>query len=331
METPPAPADQPARVEAVTLTPKKEPIPITASGIIALKKQAILSFKVGGIVDRLLVEEGQPVKQGQVLAQLNLREIDAQVRIATEATQKAERDFDRVNNLYADSAATLEQLQNAETALRIATSDLEIATFNRSFSEVTAPTNGIIQKRFVETGELIEPGNPIFQFGGITDEGFVIRIGVADRDVVRLNQNDVADFTLAAYPDELFRAKVTEIAEAADPRTGTFEVELTLDTTNRIIKSGFIAKVRLYPSAVPPYYEIPMSALVEGDKKNAIIYTVGPDQTVSQTTVPAFEIRSSSFYVHADHLEDSTRVITRGVARLRNGSTVEVVEQGGLQ
>ncbi|MBY0425973.1 MAG: biotin/lipoyl-binding protein, partial [Cytophagales bacterium] len=90
-------------------------LPVVASGLVASSTEARLSFKTGGIIDKIYVEEGDYVKKGQLLATLKLNEIKAQVAQAEEALQKADRDLKRVTNLYKDSVASLEQLQNVTT------------------------------------------------------------------------------------------------------------------------------------------------------------------------------------------------------------------------
>ncbi len=80
--------------------------PILASGLVASASEARLAFKTGGVIDRILVKEGQTVVRGQLLATLNLTEISAQVNQAKEGVAKAERDLNRVKNLYADSVVS---------------------------------------------------------------------------------------------------------------------------------------------------------------------------------------------------------------------------------
>ena len=86
---------------------------ISVTGTLAGKEEVSLAFKIGGVVSRIVVDPGQPVRAGQVLAELRPTEIAAQVASAQEARRKAERDLARVTKLYADSVATLEQLQDA--------------------------------------------------------------------------------------------------------------------------------------------------------------------------------------------------------------------------
>ncbi|MGD1889306.1 MAG: efflux RND transporter periplasmic adaptor subunit [Cyclobacteriaceae bacterium] len=132
------------RVSIQELIPDSEPISLIASGVLASESEMNLSFKVGGIVQEVLVREGQSVQRGQLLARLDLAEINAQVSQARNALKKAERDLKRAENLYRDTVATLEQAQNAQTAYEVAKANLEIVEFNQRYATVVAPVTGKI-------------------------------------------------------------------------------------------------------------------------------------------------------------------------------------------
>ena len=96
------------------------------SGVLASTSETKLSFKIGGIISKIYVKEGDHVSKGQLLATLDLTEINAQVQQASQATDKATRDENRVKNLFNDTATTLEQLQNVQTQLNVANENLRI-------------------------------------------------------------------------------------------------------------------------------------------------------------------------------------------------------------
>ena len=310
------------------LQASSEPLPIVASGVVGSKAETNLSFKIGGIIDRLYVEEGQKVKAGQLLAEIRTNEIDAQVLKARQVVEKATRDVERIEKLYQDSAATREQVQNLTTALEVARADLEIATFNRQYAKIKAPHSGRVLRRMSEENELVSPGTPIFRLASNKGKGYVLKIGVADRDVVRIRLNDRADVQLDAYPGEVFPAYVSEIAEEADPRTGTFPVELTLTATRKMIKNGFVAKLKLYPSQQGAYYKISMNALVEGYRNEAFLFVPDEDgKKARRISVRPGHIGAEYFLVPQAQLEGFSHIITDGAAYIEDGMDIQIVEQ----
>jgi RND family efflux transporter MFP subunit len=193
---------------------------IKASGLVGSLQEARLSFKTGGIIEKIFVKEGQSVRKGQLLATLNLTEINAQVQQASESVQKAERDLKRVTNLYRDSVATLEQVQNLTTALSVAKQSLEIASYNQGYSKIYASNNGVIVKKLMNEGELAGPGTPVFFMNASGANDWVIKVGVADKDWTRLRMGDRATVTLDAFPEQIFTAIVSNLSQGADQNSG---------------------------------------------------------------------------------------------------------------
>jgi len=185
------PARGPVTVRVAPVRIERASPPITATGTLALKDEVPLSFKVGGVVARVFVDEGQPVRRGQTLATLEMAEIEAAVTRARSAAEKADRDLARARRLYADSVVTLEQEQNAETGREVAEADLQTATFNRIHATIVAPAAGIVLHRSADPGQIVQAGAPVVVLGS-RSRGSVVRMGLADRDAVRVHHGDPA-------------------------------------------------------------------------------------------------------------------------------------------
>jgi len=312
-------------VRTAAITKTELSIPIHTSGVVAANEEMKLAFKTGGIISKIFVDDGATVKAGDILATLNLTEIKAQVNQAKDGYDKAERDFKRVKNLFADSVATLEQMQNSETALNVARSNWEIAEFNLKHSQISAPAAGVILKRFAEENELISPGYPVFLFGA-NQRNWKIRAGLADRDIVKINMNDSAAVTLDAHPGQVFSARVSKIGEAANPMNGTYEIELTLNRTDQRLASGFVAKVDIFPDSKQNLYLIPIEALTEADGNNGYIYILDAAKNTAQkipiTVVHVFD-NVAAATIDGQYL---TKVITYGSEYLTDGCVVNEVK-----
>lgn len=317
------PADASVPVEVVSISPTTEPIPVEAGGTIGAKQEARLAFKIGGILDGVYAREGQYVRKGTTLARLKTTEIDAQVMKARQARDKMQRDLERVQKLYADSAATLEQVEALTTGLEVANSDLEIATFNQAYAKITAPVSGRIVKKLAEPGELIAPGTPIFLLTGEGQNSYVLRVGVADRDLLAIALGDRAEVRLDAYDGQVVPARVTEIAAAADPRTGTFEIELTLDGKGKTLRNGFIGRAKISPSKTLPHYRLPLDALVEGDGQLVRVFYPDANGKATSKEVRISRLLDDAFVVPAGELAGITEVITAGAAYLTNGTALK--------
>lgn len=316
-----APADEARVVHAAEVAHERLAPPITATGVLGPKEEIALSFKVGGVVARILVNEGDVVRSGDTLAALELREIDAAVARARSAAEKADRDLARARRLYADSVATLEQVQNAETGATAARAELETAEFNRRYAVIVAPATGVILRRSVEPGELLSVGTPVVTLGSHA-RGAVVRAGLADRDVVRVRRGDRAVVRFDALPDREFPGTVTEIAAAADPATGTYRVEIGVAALG--LASGLVGQVEIRPAPSREMAIVPIEALLEADGARATVFAL--DSTGGR----ALRRQVTIAFLHgdrvaiADGLDGVRRVVTDGAAYLEDGEAVRV-------
>ncbi len=312
----------PVSLEAVSALTFSEPV--TAAGLIYSGAETRLSFKIGGIISRLAVKEGQLVRQGQLLATLNPTEIDAQLAMAQQGFDKASRDFERIRNLQKEQAGTREQLQNAETALAVANENLRIARFNREHAVILAPHTGRILRKLANEGEIAGPGLPVLVMDKQGNTPWVVRVGVADRDWARLAVGDSAQVTLDAWPNEVFHAHIVEKAAAADPATGSFELEIQLQSDLPPLATGMFAKVQLRPRSRDALICLPVAALHEGNGKQASVFVTTDRKTARRRSVQLAFIHADCIAV-ASGLTVGDSVIVAGAAFLTDGSPIEII------
>lgn len=312
----PAEADEFIPIRTTAVQVQTSAFPITASGILTSTKEQRLSFKIGGIVHKIYVDEGDMVRAGQMLAIMDKTEIDAQVNQAQEGLRKAERDLARVEGLYRDSSATLELLQNATTGRDVSKETVRIATFNQRFAEIRATRPGKIIKKLINEGEITGPGMPAFVIFETGANDWVVRINVSDRDWARLSLGMPAKISLDAYDGTAFQGKVSDLAAAADPSSGLYTVEISIATQGKRFAPGLFAKVDVLPSKSRPYAIVPIEAIVEGDGKSAFVFALQPDGTsVKKLPVQVAFLEGNKVLISSG-LEGVTEVVTAGAPYL---------------
>lgn len=319
-------------VVPVKLTPVQTVVraePVVASGLVSSAREARLSFKIGGIINQLFVEEGQTVRKGQLLATLDLTEINAQVSQAQLANEKAERDLNRVKSMYADTAATLEQLQNATTGTNVAKQNLTIAQFNRSYAQIRSTVDGTVTRKMANAGEMTSPGATIYQISSNRPNDWVVRVGVSDKDWARLRLGNRASVALDAYPDQTFNGTITELAQAADPVNKLYEVEVRINPGAAKLAPGLFAKVTLVPAQSRSYAVVPIEAIVEGNGKEGFVFVLADDkQNGGSLHVRKLPVQigflDNDKVLLTNGLSDSQKVITAGSAYLTEESSVVV-------
>ncbi|MBL8961653.1 MAG: efflux RND transporter periplasmic adaptor subunit [Gemmatimonadetes bacterium] len=302
-------------------------VTITAVGTWGARDEVALSFKIGGIVARVLVDQGATVRRGQALAQLDQREIDALLAKATIGVDKARRDAARVERLFRDSVATIAQWQDAQSARDAAEADLRAAQVNHEYATIVAPTDGVVLRRQANPGQLVGPGAPVLDFAS-RGRGQVMRVGLPDRDAVRVRVGATATATFDAMPGRTFRGSVVLVGADADPRTGTWEVQVRLDGAGDL-PSGLVGRVSLAASpargtaGARGVAAIPAEALVEGDGQAGVVYTVDADGTRARR-VPVTLVGVEGTHVLVRGLEGIAQVVTAGATWLTDSARVEV-------
>lgn len=310
----------PVKVAPVEFTVRTEPV-VTA-GIVTTLEEVRLSFKTGGIVERVYAQEGQRVRAGQLLASLNMTEIAAQVSQAEFAAAKSERDLARVQNLVKDTAATLEQLENAQTGLDVSRQQLQVAQFNRDYSQIHSPVSGTVVKKLVRDGEVTGPGTPVLVLISDKKSDWVVKVGVSDRDWARLQPGDKADIELDAYPGRQVDGVVSSLSLAADPLTHLYDLEIRLTGNIPRVASGLFAKVKLWPSGVSRYAAIPVEALLEGHGHDGFVFVM-KDGKAARKPVKIGYLDQDKVLLTAG-LDSADRVITAGSAFLIEGASVHI-------
>ncbi len=296
--------------------------PVRTAGKLSAAKESKLSFKIPGIIESISVKEGEAVRKNTQLASLNLAEIDANLTKAKQGFEKAQRDYNRIKDLYRDSVVTLEQLQNTETALEIARSEFNIAAFNKRYSVINAPSDGRILRVFGEENELVNPGYPVILFGGDSDWQLICSVSDFDFNKIKIGDKALVDFD--TFNNKTFTAYVSELSQSADPYTGTYNATLTLQKTNSSFASGLIGKAEIIPSSIQQKIIVPIESIVEANNDKGYIF-IPKGNKVEKRRVTLGEIIAGNIIV-IDGLDEGENIISTGAEYLQQNSEINVVE-----
>jgi len=270
------------------------------------------------------VREGDRISKGQVLATLDLTEIKALADQAKLGLDKAERDLARVKNLFKDSVATLEQLQNTETAFELAKAQLNSVNFNRSFSQIKAPVSGFVLKKFVNPGQVVGVGDPVLRTNGAGNSQWILKSGVSDKQWSGIKVGDKATVAVDAFPGKTFEGKVIRKSETADPATGAFTVEIEVKKVDVKLAAGMFASADLHTSKKVTSWNIPYDAVLDANGKDGFVFTTSDSKTAVKTPVIIESFNNESIRV-SEGLENADALIVSGSAYLTDQSPITIV------
>lgn len=314
----------PVRVAVVESAPAVESL--RAVGVLAPADEVRLAFKTGGVIRSIAVVQGEPVREGQLLATLADDEIAAAVSQARAVADQAVRDLERGRALLADEVATREQVEDLATAHAVANAQLRSALFNAKHSRIEAPGDGLVLRRLAEPDEQVAAGQPVLVVGN-TGGGWVVRAALSDRDVVRVQPGSAAEVVFDAFPDRRFAAKIVEIAAAADPQTGTYEMKLSIDPQGARFVQGLVAKVVIADPDAENVAVVPVTSLLEADGRVATVFVVAESGVAKRVSVRTGRLIGERIEVVAG-LDLGDRVVTEGAAWLDDNDAVRVLGGG---
>lgn len=311
----------PVRVARVSSGPSLPAI--RAHGIVMVKDASRLSFKVGGVIASIEVEPGQRVRRGDRLARIEQTEIGAATEQSRQMAQKARRDLERGEKLYQDQVITLEQVQDLRTQAAMADAGLKSAQFNQRYALIEAPFDGVVLRKLAQERELVTAGQPILALSR-EGEGYVVKAALSDREIVQSAIGDVAQVELDAFPGQAFSARLTEVASAADEKTGMFDIEAQLDVSPANLKSGLVARLKWQPQSLDgtELAYVPFAAIVEGNGGEAFVYELVEGRAVKRAVQIAF-IDRERVALRAGIAPGAT-VIAEGAQFVADGSAVKV-------
>jgi RND family efflux transporter MFP subunit len=304
---------------------------IPVSGQFTTDDEVLLSFKTDGIIQHILVKEGDAIRQGQTVATLNPTEIDAQAQQAQLAYEKAQRDYQRTNNLYKDSVATLEQLQNSKTALDMAQQQLRTAQFNRSHSIITAPRNGYVLRKLASEGQQVKSGAPVLETNGAQSGNWLLRVSVSNREWAAIHLQDSAAVEVESVPGKTFHGMVSRKGEGVDPATNAFQVDIRLTGARpSAIAFGMFGKAIIHPrqsntgSSSNGPWAIPYEALLDGDGGTGYVFVTNDGKTAKKIKVRISGMEKDKVII-SEGLDSVQHVIISGSAYLKDGSGIRVI------
>jgi RND family efflux transporter MFP subunit len=300
---------------------------VYTSGLTNSSKEMNLSFKLGGLIEGIWAQEGASVHKGDTLAILDRTDIQARLVQARVAQQKAHRDFETIQALFADSAATRDQVLDAQTALYHTQAMLDIAVHSLDQMALVAPADGRIIRKLGEVREVLGPGMPLFLFDA-NNHHLVLRTGVTDRDVLFVAVGDSARVQFDAHRGVSVPAVVNEIAPSADPRTGLYKVELTLLPGSITLLPGMIGYAHIRTEHKRQLPAVPVKALIEADADRGFVYVLH-DSVVHRRAV-VLDVWDQDKVLVKEGVMAGEQVITEGASYLRDHSRVVVQTGQGL-
>ncbi len=281
-----------------------------------------LSFKVGGRVARLLVEEGQEVHRHQLVALLDSRDYKLQAELARTQVDALQPHLARAEKLHKEAAvprAKLDELQGKMDAARI---QQRQAGALLSYSALATPMAGIVLQRRVAVGDLVDPSRPVAVIADLRRVKVILPVPQRDLALFKLKLKvELAATGVERAPE----GEVHQLGFAADPKTRTFPVTLAVENPTLALRAGMIVEARVRV-ALHRGIPLPLDAVSRDLTGSPRVLVVASGERVESRPVKLGPVLGEKVLVLGG-LRAGERVVVRGL--VQPGDLVTVVPDPG--
>lgn len=296
---------------------------VSVSGVVEPLRTVSVSTQLAGTLLEVPVETGDVVNRGALLARLDAREIEAQLRAAEASLELARTATDRARRLRERQVITQAELDAEVAALAAAEAQVDQLQTRVSYATIRSPIRGTVTDRTAETGDVVGNQTPLFTLADLSV--MVVRVGVSELDVVNVAAGETVVVSLDAFPDREFTGRVRRIFPSADPQTRLVPVEVALDDEAlKLARPGFLARATFAVGALTDVLLLPAAALASRTG-NPSVFVI--EDGVARRRSIRTGLTSQGMVQVVEGLTAGETVVTRGVSNLRDGAPVRVVEE----
>lgn len=294
------------------------------TGTLVAEDEATVNAKVGGVIEQILVEEGDRVAAGQALARLETDRLALETARAKAALDKLEQNFRRNQSIYLRNLISKEAYEQIKFELDGARAAYELAELSLHESVIRAPISGTISQRSVKVGNTILVGSPMFRITQM--DSLQAELFVPERDIHKLRPALPAKVSVDAWPDKAFAASILRVNPVVDAATGTVKVTLAMAANQPELKPGMFGRFEIVYDRRDHALLVPKDAVLSEDAQHSVFAVVDGK---AQRRVVTLGYSDDTHEEILDGLKVGETVVTTGQAALKDGARVEVVSAQG--
>ncbi|MEJ2275596.1 MAG: efflux RND transporter periplasmic adaptor subunit [Woeseiaceae bacterium] len=311
-----------APVPVETSLPKRGDVYAVYSGTAPIEAfaEADVIAKVEGEVREILFEEGDEVKEGQVLARLDGDRLRLELNESRARLQKMRSDFERNEELREKSLISEGEFEKLRYDLEALEAAYNLASLELDYTKIRAPIDGVISERYIKIGNTIRVGEPMFRVTSF--DPLVAYLHVPEREYRRISPGQPVAIDIDALAGQRMLASVTRVSPVVDPDTGTFKITIEIRDEQRRIKPGMFGRMNVVYDTHENVLQVPRSAIVE-DMGNETVFVVEDGKAVRRIVQTGYG--NEGMVEITEGLDETDAVVTIGQAGLKPDATVTVV------
>ena len=282
--------------------------------------EAEVIAKVAGEVREINVEEGDIVKQGQVLAKLDGDRLRLELNQSEANLHKLQRDYERNVELKEKSLISSGEFDKIKYDLEALQASFNLAKLELDYTQIRAPIDGVVSERFVRLGNTLAVNEPVFRITSF--DPLVAYLHVPEREYRHIAEGQPVAIDIDALQGLRVIASVTRVSPTVDPETGTFKITIEISDDQRRIKPGMFGRISIVYDQHVNVLQIPRSAILEEDGETTV-FVVEDDKAIRKVVQTAYS--DGGMMEITSGLSDGDRVITTGQIGLKDDALVTII------
>ena len=296
---------------------------IEIDGTVAAVRRAEITPRIEQIILKIHADEGEVVREGDLLVELESETIEAALEAKRVAREEAELNHRRAEALFASGAISKQQLEQARSAAEAARAfHLEIRQAAQD-ARITAPFSGLVARRYQEPGEVSSKIKPILTMVALDE--LEIHCPVSEIVIRQISPGMSARVKLDAYPGQVLESRVKTISPTAEEISRLFQVKLSLPQGQDWLRPGMYARGEIIISALPEAMVLPQETVMGSETGQIAVFLVCDGDRVRLQPVETGLYRDGLVEI-ASGLDYECRVVVQGQERLSDGARIRVID-----
>lgn len=317
-----ADTDESPAIPVETATPSRGDIVAVYSGTAPIEAfaDATVIAKVGGEVREILVEEGDDVAAGDLLARLDGDRLRLEAEQAGANLQKLQRDHQRNVDLHERGLISVGDFEKIQYDMQALKATYDLASLELSYTDIRAPIDGVVSQRFIKLGNTIDANSATFQVTSL--EPLISYLHAPEREFRRIEAGLDATIQIDALAGAEFAAIVSRVSPVVDPTAGTFKISIEVTDPTRRLKPGMFGRISIVYDTHEDALQIPRSAIIEEAGESSVF--VIDDDTVQRRVIRTGFAEGGQVEV-VQGLGEFEEFVVVGHTNLKNGSKVSII------
>ncbi len=313
-EIPPVPVETGTPVRGDVLAVYSGTAPIEAFA------EADVIAKVEGEIREVLVEEGDEVEKGQVLARLDGDRLRLELNESRARLRKMQRDFERNKDLREKGLLSEGDYEKLQYDLESLQASYNLASLELDYTQIRAPISGVISERYIKLGNTIRVNDPLYRVTSF--DPLVAYLHVPEREYQQIATDQPVAIDIDAIADKTILASVTRVSPIVDPETGTFKITIEIRDESRRIKPGMFGRMSIVYDRHENVLQVPRSAVME-ELGVESVFIVEDNKAIRRIVQTGYG--ENGMIEITEGLDDADNVITVGQLGLKPDATVTVI------